>query len=273
MSPIREPYVSGAFYPGRKDELVSMLNNLTKVGMGQKVDGEIIGAIVPHAGYVYSGVTASFAYSSMEMVNRKILIIGPNHEGFPNYSAIYTKGGWRTPLGVARIDEDLSDDIARHVPTMKADEKAHSKEHSVEVQIPFIQYFTDNNFLFTPIILGDQYMEVVMKIADKLSRFEPLPLLIASSDLNHYEDLRTTELKDGKVMASILSLDVEKFYGTLRQYEVTACGFGAIAILMEVTRMMGGRMMLLNHSTSAEAYGDRSRVVGYASFLAVRPNR
>lgn len=270
MSQIREPSVSGAFYPGTKNELLDMLKSITMVGRGQKVDGEIIGAVVPHAGYVYSGVTASHAYSSMELREKSILIIGPNHEAFPSYTAIYPKGGWRTPLGVAKIDEAMSDEIIKHVPTVKQDEKAHAREHSIEVQIPFIQYFTDNDFTFTPMILGDQYMEVVLKIADRLSKFEPLPLIIASSDLNHYEDLRTTEQKDGKLMASALSLDVEKFYGTLRQYEITACGFGAIAILMEITRREGGKLILLNHSTSAEAFGDRSRVVGYASFLAVR---
>lgn len=266
---IRNPEVSGTFYPSNGKELKNMIMHLLN-GVHPDINfKKIIGVIVPHAGYVYSGKTAAYSYSIlMKSSARKFIIVGPNHRTFPFYAAVSTTGYWRTPLGDARIDEDLANSIVSEGDIFADDPTVHENEHSVEVQIPFLQYIFQDDFSFVPIILGEQEEKRAIAVSKALKPYLDDTVLIASSDLTHYEPKGVAESKDSKLIEDVLSLDTEKFYETLKARRISACGYGAIAILMELTKSLGGNIKLLNYSTSFDYSKDDSFVVGYSSFVS-----
>lgn len=270
MAALRHPVVSGMFYPGEGNSLEKMIGKFMKEAEPEIPEGKVLGVVVPHAGYFYSGKTAAYAFKSTEFTSRKILLIGPNHNSYPFYSAIFSGGAWKTPLGESAVDAAEVDRIAGSVNMLVKDDLAHSTEHSLEVQIPFLQYITGNRFSFIPVVLGDQSMDTVLKLADSLLPAVPDYMIIASSDLNHYESREITEFKDERMIDAILSLDVAEFYRTIHENSATPCGYGAIATLMMATKRANGRIVLLNHTTSAEASGEDASVVGYAAMVAVR---
>lgn len=266
---IRNPAVSGTFYPSDGKELKDMIMHLLSevhIGINFK---KIIGVIVPHAGYIYSGKTAAYSYSVlMKSSIRKFIVVGPNHRSFPPYAAVGTSGFWMTPLGNARIDEDLANSIVSANNVLVNDPMAQREEHSVEVQIPFLQYIFQDSFSFVPIILGDQDEETAVAISRVLKPYLDDTVLIASSDLTHYEPKEVAQSKDSKLIEDIISLNTNKFYETLKSRRISACGYGAIAVLMELTKSLGGNIKLLNYSTSFDYSKDDSFVVGYSSLVS-----
>lgn len=266
---VRLPAVSGSFYPSDSNKLDHMISDL--IG-GVKIEQEfdrIIGLIVPHAGYIYSGKTAAYSYSVIRKNDRrKFIIVGPNHRSFPPYAAISTSGFWETPLGRAKIDENLANLLVSHSRALVKDSMAQREEHSVEVQIPFLQHLFGDNFSFVPIILGDQDEDTAIELSREIEPFADDATIIASSDLTHYDPLETAQSKDARLINDIISLNTERFYETLRSFRITACGYGAIAILMEVTKRLGGKIKLLNYSTSFDYSRDSSFVVGYSSLVS-----
>lgn len=270
MSSIRNPAVSGMFYPGDRTALDGMVNKCLKNSANIERRDNVIGVIVPHAGYVYSGNTAGFSYNSASFKGRKIFLIGPNHNSYPYYSAIYSGGKWKTPLGEATVDDSEINRFVDLANALVRDDSAHKMEHSLEVQIPFLQSVTANDFSFVPVVLGDQSEKTVIELADSLFPVMSEYIIVASSDLNHYENLKITEAKDKRIIDAIISLDVPSLYSVIRETESSPCGFGAIAFLMTITRKVGGKIILLHHTTSAEASGDESSVVGYASMVAFK---
>ncbi len=267
----RSPSVSGAFYPSDPEQLRDSINSMISLVQDQiSVDPEkLIGVVVPHAGYVYSGQTAAYAYSLLKNSSvGDFVIIGPNHSSYPPETSIYPGGAWITPLGRCPVNANEAEEIRNLVRGSKLDEKAHRKEHSVEVQLPFLQYMFDGNFTFVPIIMGDQRLEMATYLSDGLSSLGKLPMIIASSDLTHYEPLETARRKDRMLLDAVESLDLHRFYRTLEQNVITACGYGAIATLMSVTAKLGGRMHVLNYSTSYETSGESYSVVGYSAIAA-----
>ena len=269
MENVREPYVSGAFYPDNEELLASMLESYIKNKPDDFKYKKIIGVIVPHAGYVYSGKTAGYAYNIIKYYNKKrFLIIGPNHSGYPFYPAIYQDGSWNTPLGNANIDSEFSSKLITKSDIITEDKEAHSVEHSIEVQVPFLQYVFNNNFKFTPIILGKQNAAVARDLAETIESINEKPFIIISSDMNHYEPASKNDEKDNILINDIINLKVMKFYEDIEKYNITTCGYGAIATLMLITKNMKGKIKLLDHSNSGDANNDYKRVVGYSSMVA-----
>lgn len=266
----RLPYVSGYFYPDGRTELNSFISECLQRAEKPPIRGKIIGAIVPHAGYVYSAYTACHAYRIMPFRGRKVLLIGPNHASFPPYAAIHPPGKWITPLGEASVDAIGVELFSSKSADIVVDPEAHAREHSLEVQLPFIQHISGNDFSFVPIVLGNQNKEVIMDLVDSLSQLSRDYIIIASSDMNHYESEKVTLRKDQNIIEAVLSLNVDRLYEAIRSNRATPCGYGAIAFLMEITKRSGGEILLLDHTTSAAASGDYNRVVGYASFVAYR---
>lgn len=266
----RLPSVSGMFYPEEKEQLEGMIRQFMHDAEPEIPEGRILGVIVPHAGYFYSGKTAAYAFKSVDFKERKIMLIGPNHDSYPFYSAVFPGGPWKTPLGESVVDADEVNRIADSARILVKDGLAHSREHSLEVQIPFLQFATENRFSFVPVILGDQSEDTVGKLADALLPAIPDYVIIASSDLNHYERRDITEFKDAKLIDAILSLNVSQFYRAIHEHRATPCGYGAIATLMIAAKRANGKIVLLNHTTSAEASGDATSVVGYAAMIAVK---
>lgn len=266
---LREPAVSGYFYPSEPSDLRILLKDLESKVSGIRSCPNPLGAIVPHAGLVYSGLTAMHGYLSLSASRkRKYIIIGPNHNSFPYYSALYPGGGWLSPLGKVDTDGSKAEDLMTAYRGMEVDADAHSREHSVEVQVPFLQYLYGPNLQIVPMVMGNQSEREAMEVAKSVFNNMDESLLISSSDLTHYEPESAAREKDAKLIEAVESLDVHRFYETIATGRITACGFGPIAVMMEVTRMSGGTLELLDYRTSGDAGGDRSSVVGYASFLS-----
>lgn len=265
----RQPAVSGFFYPASGKELLKLMEDISEQVPAQDACQDPIGVLVPHAGLIYSGVTAMFSYKALVNSQRhKFVILGPNHNSDPRIAATFPEGMWRTPLGSARVDQDLSMQLSAISKKIVQDSAAHSVEHSIEVQIPFLQYLYGNDFEFTPISLGDQSMETCLEIANVLLEAAGDAIIVASSDLTHYEIHESAERKDHDLISVIESLDVSNLYRTIGEKRISSCGYGAIAVLMEITRRKGGSMSLLDYRTSGKTSGDYSSVVGYASMLS-----
>ena len=277
----RYPAVAGFFYPGGKKELIASIEQsfLHKIGPGRKpvVAGErnrkVIGFIVPHAGYMYSGPVAAHSYFELASsgVPETIIILGTNHTGYGALVSVYPGGSWVTPLGEIKVDGELAKRVVEHSGFAVLDEEAHIEEHSVEVQVPFIQYIYEDKVRILPITIGLHTVEVARDLASSIKK-AVLELgrdvvILASSDFNHYEPQDVTLSKDMEAINYILREDTEGFYRVILERNISVCGPGAIMTLMEYGKLQGGvrRITLLKHATSGDITGDFSAVVGYAS--------
>jgi len=228
--------------------------------------------VCPHAGYMYSGAVAANGYYEVSSSKfESAIIIGPNHYGLGSDIALMNNGSWKTPLGEISIDTELSYEIYQNCNIVNVDELAHSRDHCIEVQLPFLQYIREE-FKIVPIILVNQDKNTCLKLSNGI--YEVIKdknfLLIASSDLTHYESNSQAHEKDNLLISSILSLDIEAFYSVLFSFNVTACGYGAIATVMEISKKLGAKKgKLLKYATSGDIAGDTKSVVGYSSILFV----
>ncbi|WP_337860938.1 MEMO1 family protein [Ferroplasma sp.] len=271
MDNTRSPYVAGAFYPDDNETLKDDIKSYMAINTPELEYKKLIGVIVPHAGYKYSGHTAAYAYSIIKK-NKKntFLIIGPNHYGFPSYPATYSNGYWNTPLGYARINSELAEKLLLKSDIIRDDKEAHTVEHSIEVQLPFLQYIFGDNFSFTPLILGNQSAAVARNIAETIETLAEKPFIIISSDLNHYNSYDKNNELDQILINDIIEMKILNYYDDIKKYKLTACGYGAIATLMAVTKQQKGKIALLNHSNSGDYSSDKGRVVGYSAMVAYK---
>jgi MEMO1 family protein len=226
--------------------------------------------LVPHAGYQYSGHVAGAVFAKIALP-RNIVILGVRHFPRGNSAAILTQGAWRTPLGDAEIDEKLAQSIQRACPLLVEDAVAHSGEHSLEVQVPFLQVLVPG-FSFAPIALGTIRFEELVSVGEGIGRvLASAPeevLLLTTSDLNHYEDDATTRGKDAKALDRLLSLDARGLYDVCRNQEISMCGLGpAVAMLTALKSLGATQADLVRYATSGDVSGDRSAVVGYAGMI------
>ncbi len=263
---IRPPAVAGLFYPSSPDELANMVDSfLAKVPNYPKRD--YVAAIVPHAGYVYSGPIAAHVYKALSTLRpRHIVIAGPNHTGYGAAVSVWPKGAWETPLGQVPIDEDAVAFVLDRSSFALADYDAHHYEHSVEVQLPFLQRIY-GEFSFVPVTMMYQAPDAAEDLANAL----PLEtLFIASSDFSHYVPADVGREKDLAAIQYILDLDVDGFYRFVRENDVSACGIGPIMTAMEYAKRLGARAELLAFGNSGDATGDYSNVVDYAAIVFYR---
>jgi MEMO1 family protein len=280
----RKPSVSGIFYSSNKEQLVDELKGCftNKIfGPGRLPPSDqvrkIYGMVSPHAGYLYSGSVAANGYYSVSSSKfNNVILVGPNHYGLGSSVATTMNGIWESPIGDVMVNPQVAKDIASRATSMDFDEFAHSRDHCLEVQIPFLLFATEK-FRIVPIILTnqDEYLalELGSAISDTvnecISKGDEF-MLIASSDFTHYESNSEAHRKDSQLIKSILSLDITAFYYTLRQYNVSACGYGAIATVMVAAKNLGAtRGELIRYATSGDVTGDKSSVVGYSSILFV----
>lgn len=266
---LRLPAVAGRFYPSDAAELTAAVRQYTKSEAGAKTTG-VTACLVPHAGYVYSGHVAGAVLSRIALP-RKILILGVRHFPRGQQAAILSRGAWRTPLGDAPIDEPLAEALRAACPVLREDSVAHSGEHSLEVQLPFLQVLAPG-FAFVPVALGTIRFEELVSVGEAVGRVmassDEKVLLLATSDLNHYEDEATTRVKDGKAIEQLLALDARGLYDTCRNEEISMCGLGpGVAMLTALRRLGVEQAELVRHATSADVSGDASSVVGYAGMI------
>ena len=270
---IRPPAVAGTFYEGAPDRLTRQVDGCFAVNPPPTAPKErFLGAVVPHAGLMYSGHVAA-AFYAMADLPKRFLILCPNHTGAGHFAAINREGAWRTPLGDVAIDTPLADALMAKTPLLAEDARAHAREHSLEVQLPFLQRLLDGNFTFVPICLGshryDYAEEIGRAIADVL-RSEKDVAILASSDLNHYEDQQETLRKDQLAIDQVLARDPRELWRVVDEYDVSMCGFIPTTTMLLAANALGATdARLIKHATSGDVNGDYSHVVGYASLVVV----
>jgi AmmeMemoRadiSam system protein B len=226
-----------------------------------------VGCIVPHAGYAYSGAVAGALYRRLELP-RRFVILCPNHTGQGQPLAIMSQGAWHTPLGDAVIDSEVAESLKSAMPLLSEDQEAHRYEHALEVQLPFLQVLKPG-FQFVPITVGTSDFEKLTAlgtaIADVLSKLGEPAMVIASSDMNHYENDGVTRAKDRRAIEHVLALDPRGLYDTVREANISMCGFAPATIMLTAAREMGAtKAELIRYATSGDVSGDRDMVVGYA---------
>ena len=265
----REEIVAGQFYPSDKKELKEQIKKSFLGLVSEKSKKNYIGVISPHAGYMFSGRSAAIAYNSIPKADT-FIILGLSHSG---YSSCISLEDWKTPLGIIKNDTTLGSAIG-----LPIDEKAHASEHSIEVQLPFLQYLF-KDFKIVPIIVSSDYNEVASKVFDAVEKLKRKVIVIASSDFTHYgfnygyipfrEDIaeKMKELDKGSI-EFVLGLDSGGFLSYIKKTGATICGKYPIAALIEVCKKMGANSgKLLSYYTSGDVFGDYTNAVGYASII------
>jgi AmmeMemoRadiSam system protein B len=262
----RQPAVAGRFYPGDGETLAATIRE--KLGDGPA--RAALGLMAPHAGYMYSGAVAGAVYASVRMPQR-FVIIGPNHTGLGTPASIMTRGRWLTPAGEADIDTDLAEAILSNGDVLAEDASAHVHEHSIEVQLPFLQYLADG-MEFVPVCMmtadPGHCRQVGEAVAVAAGEAEDDVLIVASSDMTHYESQEEAGRKDRMAIDMILALDADGLLETVQRHGITMCGVAPVAAMLHACRMMGASgAELVRYETSGDVTGDFSQVVGYAGIV------
>jgi AmmeMemoRadiSam system protein B len=262
---MRAPAVSGQFYPRNKNDLDREISRcFDGVQGGEK---SVIGAVVPHAGYIYSGNTAAHIYSMLPEADTFVLL-GPNHTGHGSPVSVSSEK-WSTPLGEVGSDIEFIKALPRRI--IDTDETAHKYEHSIEVQLPFLQHlFSD--FKIVPICMGMQdeetALDVGMELAEAVRKVNKKVVIIASSDFSHYKPDKVAREDDAYFIRSIIDLDIPGFYRKLYERNASVCGYGPIAAMLTASKALGAKKgTLVKYSTSGDITGDLAAVVGYAGII------
>lgn len=266
---IRLPAVAGKFYPADSAELRSEVEAFTQAPVEAAGETKIraLGCVVPHAGYVYSGEVAGAVFGRLELPARCVILC-PNHTGRGEPLAIMSTGAWRTPLGDVPVDEALASALKARFSLLAEDDAAHRFEHALEVQLPFLQVARPH-FQFVPIAVGTGQFQVLsalgVAMASAIRQTGDQVLIIASSDMNHYESDSVTRVKDRRAIDQVLALDPRGLFDVVREEHISMCGYGpTVAMLTAAQRLGATKAELLRYATSGDVSGDRDRVVGYA---------
>jgi len=269
MKEIREPAVAGMFYPDKPDLLSSDVKKYLENAKKEKIEGEIIALLSPHAGYKYSGQVAAYAYKLIEGKDLdSVVMIAPSHRALFKGESLYDRGGFRTPLGVVPIDVELSKKLMEKRKEIQFFPEAHAQEHSLEVQIPFLQTVS-KSFKIIPIVMEPYWSwETCQSLASAIAETVKgrKVLLVASSDLSHYHPYDHAVRLDKIVLNHIEQFDPEGFYRDLKENRCEACGGGPIISIMLAAKALGAnRGKVLKYLNSGDVTGDRGHVVGYGA--------
>lgn len=259
------------FYEGTSERLRTQIATLLDAEEAPAEPQPMRAAVVPHAGLMYSGHVAAALYRAAALPKR-FIILCPNHTGAGHFAAINREGFWRTPLGDVAIDTPLADALMNEAAGLVEDDDAHAREHSLEVQLPFLQHLL-GDFSFVPICLGARRFALAQEIGAAIARVMKSQhdvMLLSSSDLNHYEDQATTLRKDQLAIDAVLARDPERLWHVVEEQGVSMCGFiPTTAMLVAVNDLGATDVQLVKHATSGDISGDYARVVGYASIAVV----
>jgi len=264
---IRNPVVAGQFYPASPKELRAMIQSLVDEKAEKK---DVIGVVSPHAGYPYSGPVAGAVISRIKFKDT-FVILGPSHTGRGKPFGIMTQGTWKTPLGMVEIDPELGKKILSGSRYLQEDALAHQYEHSIEVQIPFLQYFKPD-VRIVPMVLayasGDIYKEIGKEIAKAIKESKRDVVLMASSDMTHYEPQELAEKKDNEAIKAMLELDEDELLKRVEELNISMCGYAPVVALIAAAKELGAKSAeLVKYQTSGDTTGDYSSVVGYAGII------
>ncbi len=271
-SAVRTPAVAGRFYPGRAEELLREVREFTSTGKIPTETGRIaaIGCVAPHAGYIYSGGVAGAVYSRLEIPERCVILC-PNHTGKGRPLAIMASTTWQTPLGEVAADADMGARLLHRFPALQEDSAAHRAEHSIEVQLPFLQALRPE-LKIVPIAIGTSDFNVLRglgeALADVIANQKKKVLIIASSDMNHYESDAITRVKDHKAIERVLTMDARGLWEVVMNEDISMCGFGPTIVMLTAAKLLGATSAtLVKYATSGDVSGDYESVVGYAGSI------
>jgi hypothetical protein len=268
---VRQPAVAGRFYPAEPDTLTNSIREYLEPAAPSHV--KPIGIVVPHAGYMYSGHVAGAIYARIDLPERSVVLC-PNHTGLGTPLSIMSRGAWRTPLGDMQIEEELSAALMNEDPDLEEDTSAHRFEHAIEVQIPFMQHIGGSSVRFVPITVGTgdfrDLENLGQAIAKVVHQSAPGTLIIASSDMNHYESDAVTRVKDRKAIDQILALNPRGLYDVVRKENISMCGYGPTVAMLTAAKILGStRAELVKYATSGDVSLDFDHVVGYAGIMVL----
>jgi AmmeMemoRadiSam system protein B len=283
MAKVRRPSQAGAFYAGTAEALKRQIEEcfLHKLGPGSlpkvvKSDSrEVVGLVSPHAGYMYSGPVAAHAYYRLALDGEPdfVVLFGPNHTGYGSGLAVMNEGFWRTPLGDVEIDGELANQIVHESRIVDVDDSAHRFEHSIEVQLPFLQFLYGSKFKIVPICFLMQDLSSAREVGQAVAKVlaGKNAVIIASSDMTHYEPQKNAERKDKTVLEAVEGMDETRFYSVIEAHHASTCGYGPIAALITAAKILGAKeAKLLSYKTSGDVTGDYSSVVGYAAVCFIK---
>jgi AmmeMemoRadiSam system protein B len=230
----------------------------------------LLGLIVPHAGYKYSGHVAAHSYYQLASAGifESVIILGPNHTGLGSGVSTVTEGEWSTPLGDVPIDADLAREIVDSSDLVDVEDEAHRNEHSIEVQLPFLQFIYPRRFKFVPICMMLQDLKTSVEVGEAIARVAEKhgAAVLASSDWTHYEPQEEAQSKDKQAIEAALQMNEKKFQEIIEERPVSACGYGPVTAMIHAAKLRGARIgSLLSYQTSGDVTGDKSSVVGYAA--------
>jgi AmmeMemoRadiSam system protein B len=276
----RRPCQAGAFYAGTADALKKQIEScfLHELGPGKIPEvvkagpspRSVVGLVCPHAGYMYSGPVAAHAYYMLAVDSKPdvVVLLGPNHTGYGSALAVMNEGYWTTPLGDVKVDGESANRIVQESHIVDVDDSAHRFEHSIEVQLPFLQYLYGSRFRIVPICFLMQDLTSAREVGQAAAKVlaGKNAIIIASSDMTHYEPHQTAEKKDRLALKALEEMEEEKFYSTIKAHNMSVCGYGSIAALIVAAKILGAKeAKLLCYKTSGDVTGDYSSVVGYAA--------
>lgn len=272
---VRKPAVSGMFYAGTPDKLKEQIEWCYKHKLGpgtvprvnDKGPREIVALVVPHAGYIYSGPVAAHAYKELadDGIFDTAVILGPNHSGYGPPVSLWAEDAWNTPLGEVKVNKELAYKLLGGI--IEADETAHIYEHSIEVQLPWLQYLY-GELKIVPIAMLAQDIETAKEVGQAISKAGGNIIIIASTDFTHYEPHSVATEKDQSMIEAIVNLNEEELYRRRESLSCTMCGYGPVAsAIVAAKEVKGKRPSLLKYATSGDTTGDFSRVVGYGSIV------
>lgn len=267
---LRHPAVAGRFYPRDPDDLRAEAQDFLSQMETKGTPVRAIGCIAPHAGYMYSGHVAGAVFARVD-VPRRCVVMCPNHTGMGQPLSIMSEGAWETPLGEVPIDGDLAAALKARFPALHEDSAAHRAEHAAEVELPFLQ-LRQPDLKFVPIALGTGQFEALeqlgLALGDVIAAQKDPVLIVASSDMNHYESDAVTRVKDHRAIEKILTLDARGLYDVVTQQAISMCGVGPAVAMLTAARRLGAKSAeLVKYATSGDLSGDRQMVVGYAGVV------
>ncbi|MFH1339564.1 MAG: AmmeMemoRadiSam system protein B [Candidatus Omnitrophota bacterium] len=266
---IRKPAVSGQFYPGSAQKLEADIEKLIDTKAQR---AEAIGCVLPHAGYMYSGGVAGKTVSCV-IPKDNVVLLGPNHTGFGAAFSVMAQGYWQTPLGKIEVNSELARAILNKSGYLSEDALAHAYEHSIEVELPFLQYF-NSAFRIVPIVVTEGEISVYKEIGRSIAaaikelNLEKSTLIVASSDMTHYEPQYSAERKDKEAIQAILELDEDKLIEKVKKLNISMCGYVPATIMLAAAKLLGAKSaQLVSYRTSGDVTGDYTAVVGYAGIV------
>lgn len=270
---LREPAVAGQFYPSSPEAIRKQIASFLDSPVAVNKD-DVIACLLPHAGYIYSGAVAARTLSGIK-IKEKIILLGPNHTGLGAQFSIMTQGDWQTPLGEIGIDSSLAGAVLKESKYLRDDTLAHAGEHSLEVQLPLLQYFKPD-FQIVPIALLSDDLSALKEIgkaiatAIKKSGIEKQVLIIASSDMTHYEPQEEAQRKDKEAIDAVSGLDEDRLMLKIRKLGISMCGYAPAVTMLCAAKLLGAKQgKLIKYQTSGDVTGDYDAVVGYAGMVII----